>query len=243
MGIFSKLNKSKHQNLKITTDFHSHILPGIDDGAKDIEQSISMLKAFEEQGYKKIVTTPHIHSTRYPNTKNDLINAYEKLMDALTNENISLEIEFAAEYFVDNQLMKLIQEGEILSTSINKYVLVEYSFQIPPVNVERVYRLLKTNGYTPVLAHPERYEYWYGNIGMFERLKNIGFLFQCNMHSIDGFYGIIQQKNFELLANKAWIDFLGSDAHNTNTVKMIQETMQNPIIQKVIRRGILNNEL
>jgi len=244
MGIFSR----KKQNpssfgmpiMRLQTDIHSHILPGIDDGAQNIEESIMMVKSFIDQGYTKIITSPHIHSTRYKNNKNSIQAAYELLQNALIQHNLNLNIEYTAEYHFDQEFLGLIKKDEIISFGQEKYVLVEFSFLMPPVGVDRVFTLLSEKGYQPVVAHPERYEYWYGNMGLFEKLRDIGYLFQSNIHAAAGFYGGVPQRIFSMLAKNRWIDFLGSDAHDETSVNALNQSIALPVVQTVMQNGVRN---
>ncbi len=249
MGLFSRKNKAPKSGfnmpvIKLETDIHSHILPGIDDGAANINESLDMVKAFIAQGYTKIITTPHIHSLRYWNTKDSIQKAYDILIEAMSKEGLHLDIEFAAEYYLDNKFLELIcQDEEILNFSENKYVLIEFSFKSPPIGVDMVYNKLVDKGYQPVIAHPERYEYWVGNLGMFERLRDIGYLFQCNIHSAAGLYGKIPMRIFNDLSGKNWIEFLGSDAHSTHAVSQLGTSIQRSAVQKAILNGVRNHAL
>jgi tyrosine-protein phosphatase YwqE len=247
MGLFSRIkrrnNKVNHPVLRLQTDIHSHILPGIDDGAQNVEDSINMVKAFLNQGYSKIITSPHIHSTRYQNDRDSILIAYDQLKTAMNEQNLNLEIEFTAEYHLDPNFSDLIKKNEIIPFGPENYVLVEFSFQMPPVGVERVFNMLKEKGYQPVVAHPERYEYWHGNAGLFEKLRDMGYLFQSNMHAAAGFYGIVPQRIFTMLAKNGWIDFLGSDAHDEYSVNMLDRSISLPIVQTVLQKGVRNYSL
>jgi tyrosine-protein phosphatase YwqE len=247
MGLFSRKKRNAigfdFPVMRLQTDIHSHILPGIDDGAQTIEESLNMVQAFIDQGYSKIITSPHIHSTRYQNTKDSIQTAYDQLQNALIQKNLNLNIEYTAEYHFDQELLALIKKNDIIAFGKENYVLIEFSFMMPPVGVERVYKMLSDKGYQPVVAHPERYEYWYGNRGLFEKLRSIGFLFQSNIHAAAGFYGGISQQIFISLAKNGWIDFLGSDAHDTPSVEILSQSVSLPIVQSVLQKGVRNHLL
>lgn len=247
MGLFSRKKRPPSNFempiMRLETDIHSHILPGIDDGAMDIDESIQMAKAFLDQGYSKIITSPHIHATRYQNTRQSIQNAYNQLQNALVEQNLNLKIEFTAEYHFDSELISLIKHNDIISFGNDNYILIEFSFMLPPVGVDRIFSLLYEKGYQPVIAHPERYEYWYGNEGLFKKLRDIGYLFQSNIHAAAGFYGDVPQRIFSMLAKNGWIDFLGSDAHNTASVNAISQSISLPIVQTVLQNGVRNHLL
>ncbi len=247
MGLFSRKRQNhigfETPTMRLETDIHSHILPGIDDGAQTIEESIMMVESFIKQGYSKIITSPHIHATRYRNTISSIQIAYEQLQDAMLARNLSLKIEYTAEYHFDQELLSLIKKNEIIPFGQDNYVLIEFSFFMPPVGVDRVFKMLAEKGYQPVVAHPERYEYWYGNPGMFEKLRDIGFLFQANIHAAAGFYGSVPQRIFTMLAKNGWIDFLGSDAHDLPSVEILNQSISLPIVQTVLQKGVRNHVL
>ncbi len=245
MGLFGRRKQKLNHGvdmpvMRLQTDIHSHVLPGIDDGAANIDESLEMVKAFIRLGYTKIICSPHIHSDRYRNTRDSIQSAYNELMKGMEAENLHLQVEFAAEYHLDNEFLALIKKDDIISFGSERYVLVEFSFNLPPVGVDRVFNLLTEKGYQPVVAHPERYEYWHGNASLFERLRSIGYLFQSNIHAASGAYGVIPQRIFQMLAKNGWIDFLGSDAHDARSVSLLNQSIELPIVQTVLQKGVRN---
>jgi protein-tyrosine phosphatase len=161
----------------------------------------------------------------------------------MIQRNLNLNIEYTAEYHFDQELLALIKKNEIISFGKDNYVLIEFSFLMPPVGVDRVFNMLAEKGYQPVVAHPERYEYWYGNMELFEKLRDIGYLFQSNIHAAAGFYGGVSQRIFTMLAKYGWIDFLGSDAHDTPSVDILEQSISLPIVQTVLQKGVRNHLL
>ncbi|MGC9330585.1 MAG: tyrosine-protein phosphatase [Bacteroidales bacterium] len=242
MGLFSSHKKQHQPVIPIRTDMHSHLLPGIDDGAQTVEESLDMVRAFQAQGYTKIITTPHVHSQRYLNSTENIIHARDILFDAMEKEKISFPVEIAAEYYIDEHLLSLLEKDDILSFGDN-YLLCEFSFLMPPVGTEIIVKEIKNAGYIPVLAHPERYEYWHGNISMYERLRDQEFLFQANLPSTYGLYGPGPKITFEMLAKKGWVDLLGSDAHDAATIDILNEITATGVVQNIIRHGIFNHNL
>lgn len=243
MGLFSFHDKKKSKNcIKLHTDLHSHILPGIDDGASDLDESLEMAQSFINAGLHKIITTPHVHPGVYDNTSQDISNAAHNFQDALKAENIPLKLEYAAEYFVCPEVLTLMQSGEILSFGWN-YVLVEFDFFTSPFAPEKFAQDSIKTGYTPVLAHPERYEYWTGNRHAFQQLKNAGYLFQANIPSAANSYGIEAKRNFHYLSSGSMIDFLGSDAHDAATIQSLDDIINSSEVQNVLLKGIKNEFL
>ena len=176
-NIFSKSSRSKvPADLSVLNcDVHSHFIPAIDDGSISIENSVEMIKEFYNLGYKKIITTPHIMSDFYRNTPETILNGLENVRTALKNEGVSVQLEAAAEYYLDADFEKKIEEQKLLTFGKN-YLLFEVSYMNAPDNLDRVIFKLMTSGYKPVLAHPERYPFWYNHFEKYEELKDKGTL-------------------------------------------------------------------
>jgi protein-tyrosine phosphatase len=193
-------------------DIHSHLLPGIDDGAVTIEDTLFLTNELQQLGFKQCITTPHIFTTVWDNTKEIIEQKYRETLPALTKE---ISLRFAAEYMIDPYFVKLFQ-NESLATLKDNYVLVELSYINPPIQLYEILFDLQIAGYRPVLAHPERYPFYNSNFNEFTKLKNAGCLFQLNLLSTVGYYGVEATKSCELLLKKGLIDFVGSDIHHTN---------------------------
>tara|TARA_X000000368_G_scaffold405805_1_gene383360 strand:+ start:987 stop:1718 length:732 start_codon:yes stop_codon:yes gene_type:complete len=201
-------------------DIHSHILPGIDDGAKNVEESLLLISEMQKLGFSKIIGTPHTYSGVYNNTSESIEKSYKKLGKNITN----IELDFASEYMLDNSLIENLRNKNILCLKEN-YILVEMSYISAPNNLYEIIFEIKTNGFIPVLAHPERYSFFHNNIKEFYKLKKHGCFFQINLLSCTGYYGaqvLIMINN--LLKNKI-IDFVGSDIHNLNHIKAFEKNV------------------
>ena len=203
------------------TDFHNHILPGIDDGAKNVEESLMLIKAFNEIGIQNFVATPHVIGDYYPNTPESISKAFDILKGKLTNHEAS-RIKYAAEYMMDQHFIDDIEQNKVL-TIIGKNVLVEMSYFQPPLNLNEILFKLQNNSFAPILAHPERYSYLHSkDLGKYSDLKTRGCEFQLNMLSLSGHYGIgIQKTAFQLLENDK-IDYLCSDVHRIDHIEKIK---------------------
>ncbi|MBI4930747.1 MAG: hypothetical protein HY841_08295 [Bacteroidetes bacterium] len=230
-------------------DVHSHFIPGIDDGAQTMEDSISLIKSFHDLGYKKVITTPHILADGYPNTSEIILRGLEKVRVALKTEGIPIQIEAAAEYYIDFDFGRKIEQEKLLTfgkSAPNKtsgnYLLFEISFLNPPDNLEQIIFKLLTSGYKPVLAHPERYNFWHHKFEKYEQLKEKGLLFQLNINSLTGYYSYETKKVAEHLIEKNMIDFLGSDCHHSGHVNLIKtEAVYQKSLHKLIESGKLLN--
>ncbi|HIM93920.1 MAG TPA: hypothetical protein EYM49_02625, partial [Campylobacterales bacterium] len=184
MFSFFGLNSKK---LLSSVDLHSHLIPGIDDGAKDLETSLLLIKELKALGYKKLITTPHI-SDMFPNSSRTILEGYRILKEELSKQNIQIELEIGAEYYADEQFEILLESNDILSFGKERYLLFELSYFTPPQDIDNLIYDIKLKGYTPVLAHPERYLYWHLDFNKYRELKEMGTLFQINLNSTVGYY-------------------------------------------------------
>jgi protein-tyrosine phosphatase len=241
--LFSKFFSSTPHILfsSLGTDIHSHLIPGIDDGAQNMDESIALVKDLYYLGFRKIVTTPHIMADFYKNTPEIILSGLDKLKLALRNEGIIVDISAAAEYYLDEFFVDKIGKEELLTFGDN-YVLFELSFINKQPNLADVIFQLKTNGYKPVLAHPERYRYWNKNIvAECEKIKETGAYLQLNTISLTGFYGKDVRKNARDLIDSGLIDFIGSDTHKTRHLQALNLAEKDKYIQKLLNSGTLLN--
>lgn len=208
----------------IALDVHSHLLPGLDDGAKDFPMAVEMVAGLKELGFRKLVTTPHIYKEYYPNTRDEILRQGEALNKALVAAGVDLEVQPCAEYYLDEHFDELLEKDELLSFGGDKkYVLVEASFFGPPARLEEQIFRMRTKGYTPVLAHPERYMVWMSKRWQLQRLKDLGCLLQLNLLSLVGYYGKEIKKQARSFVKQGLIDFYGTDAHDPRHVEMLKE--------------------
>lgn len=221
-------------------DIHSHILPGIDDGAKNISKSIELATAFQEMGITQIITTPHISHYVWNNSP-EIINV--KLLEtrsALEENKIKIPVQAAAEYYIDDWFENLFKEKKLLTLKDN-YVLVEISYQSPPLNLHKIVFELKVAGYIPVLAHPERYVYFHRNMAEYEKLKNLGCLFQFNLLAAVGYYGSKIAQTADELLKKGMYDFCGTDIHHRKHIEAFQEKVKIDNFS-ILKEVISNNQ-
>ncbi len=201
-------------------DIHSHLLPGIDDGSPDLDTSEKLLKGLERLGFAKFITTPHIISDVWNNTKQSIQEAESKTIAELKTLNIGNRLKAAAEYMIDSQFRELFTNKSLLTLRDN-YVLVEISYLRPPIQLYETLFELQTCGYKPVLAHPERYNFYHNNLDEYTKLKNAGCSFQLNMLSTTGYYGPNVAKAADFLLGNRMIDFVGSDVHHSRHIDYI----------------------
>ena len=224
----------------LSTDIHSHFIPGIDDGAENIEASIDLVRAMAGLGYKKLITTPHVMSDFYKNTPENIMEGLSKLREAIAHAGIDIEVEAAAEYYCDHAFEKKIAEGKLLTFS-GKYVLMELSYMNPSDNFDTITFKLQLEGYTPVLAHPERYPYWYHNFDQYAAIREKGILLQVNIGSLVGHYGSGPKRIAERLVEYNLVDLLGSDVHKMSHIDLIRKAESNKVVKNLCASGRLKN--
>ncbi len=233
-------NKSKTTQHYLV-DVHSHLIPGIDDGAKTMQESIRLIKSLKELGFKKLVITPHTMYHKYPNSSNVILAGLEKLKIELKDQNVDMALEAASEYYLDEHFMKLLRERDILTFGSN-YLLFEMSYGLKPVNFMSAIFDMKAAGYQPVLAHPERYLFMHRDFKIYKTLKDNGVLFQLNLNSLGGYYSKAVQKIAYKLVQEGWIDFIGSDTHKESHVKHFSKLFHSSVLKEVLEKNVIRNE-
>jgi tyrosine-protein phosphatase YwqE len=198
------------------------LIPGIDDGSKTMEESLKLIKRLSDYGLRKLITTPHIMSEYYKNTPEIISMGLEELRKAIKNEGIPVEIDAAAEYYMDEIFLEKITEGEKLLTFGEGYVLVETGFVNRPQMLLETLFQLEISGYKPILAHPERYQYLIGDKSLLEDLVDRKILFQINLLSLTGFYSKPVKDFAESLLERDLVKFLGTDCHNERYLDMLE---------------------
>ncbi len=243
-NFFSSLFVSSREiNQEICVDIHSHLIPGIDDGSKRMEDSISMILSLKSLGYKKLIITPHIKSDQFPNSIEIIKDGFFKLVGELLERGIDMEIEVGAEYFVDEHFYALLRAKDILTFGKN-YLLFEFSYYTPPRDLRNLIHEIKLAGYIPVLAHPERYAYFHDDFSKYEELKEWGVLFQININSISGYYSKAPQTIVKKLIKNSMVDFVGSDTHHKRHIKALEEGLKSSLYRQIFKKNsILNNNL
>lgn len=226
------------------TDMHSHLIPGVDDGAPDMETSLSLIRGMAALGFKKLITTPHIMWEMYPNTEEDIKMRLEELRKKVQEEGIGVEIQAAAEYFLDGHFKSLLESKKPLLTISGNMVLVEFSMASPPLDLKELLFDLQLQGYQPVIAHPERYVYHERNKEFFVELKAAGYLFQLNINSLAGFYGKSSQNLAQYFIKNDYYDLAGTDLHSFRHLEALRHPAISGPLGKLIEKGrLMNGEL
>jgi protein-tyrosine phosphatase len=223
-------------------DVHSHLIPGIDDGAGDMDGSLRLIRGMLALGYERIITTPHVNSSVFPNTPESIRAGETSVVKRLREEGIAVEFRAAAEYLMDDGFVRLLSEDEPLLTLKDNLVLVELSFAVPAINLRDILFQLQLKGYQPVLAHPERYLYFGANKGWYDQIRDAGCLFQMNLLSIIGYYGKESRQLAEYLLKKKYVDFLGSDLHHEQHLRALGSSGRLlEIVDRLLETGLIRN--
>lgn len=221
-------------------DMHSHLLPGIDDGSKSIEESLELIQGLIKLGYSGAITTPHVMGDYYPNTEATIQPAWEALKKALHKAGINFRLEASAEYNLDTYTAELFAKGEILPMP-GKRILVEMSFFGAPPDLENRIFQLRLQGYLPIMAHPERYSYYIGNLKALERIQELGCDLQVNILSLTGHYGAPVAKWAKTLLDKGMISYLGTDMHNARHLQGLQDALKHKDVLRILQRYTFKN--
>ncbi|WP_273445270.1 tyrosine-protein phosphatase [Neolewinella agarilytica] len=225
------------------TDIHSHILPGIDDGAQTLTESFQLLNGLSELGFDRFYATPHVIADRYPNTPETIQSALKKITDVISNRGDTFHVEAAAEYLIDESFEHLL-DGKGIMTLPGKRVLIEMPFVAPSPNMEEYIFKLQVNGLHPVMAHPERYNYWQNETEEWKRVVKLGCELQVNLLSLFGYYGKgARNRAFDLI-NKGWVSFLATDIHNVQQLSVLKAGLKDRSVAKLLsEHEFFNNKL
>jgi len=235
--------KKHHSNPKLPflVDVHSHLIPYLDDGVTSEEESMYILQTFLKMGYKKVITTPHVKVDQYPNKTNDILSGAAAIRNRIKNERLPIIFEAAAEYFLDDTLLAMLQNNEPLLTFGDKYLLFETSFLNKPAFLEEAIFKMNINGYRPVFAHPERYIYLQSDPQSITILKDMNVRLQVNLLSLSGYYSRAAKKLAMRLIADGLVDFIGSDCHNASQANEIVRSLSS-LNKRTLRQLQVKNE-
>lgn len=228
-------NKKKSKEIMldhIGIDVHSHMIPGVDDGVETIEESVAMIAKLQSLGYQQAITTPHVMWDCYRNTPELVLGKLEEVREACKEAGLSIRIGAAAEYFLDEHFNHLLNTDQQMLTLPGKRLLVELPYSTPLMNTSETLFSIIEKGYQPVLAHPERYTYFYSDPSIYKKLADGGCELQVNILSLSGYYGENINKMAEWLLKNNLVTFLGTDAHKIQHLEMIQRSNKNNWIMR-----------
>lgn len=205
--------KKQPQKLWFDTDIHCHIIPGIDDGSRNAQMSADLIERMQSWGIERIIASPHVTQDTFENTPQTIAPALEQLHSELSRRGNPIKVTNSAEYRIDEFFARQLQDGVIMPYPGN-YILIENSFMQEPWNLDQLIFDLQVKGYKPVMAHPERFSYYYNKRERYKALHNAGALFQVNVLSLSGYYGKSEKQIAEWLIDNDLVDFNGTDLHN-----------------------------
>ena len=213
--INNKVNVEDSGLLEGFRDCHCHLLPGVDDGVQDTNETMRILEEWERCGVREVWLTPHIMED-IPNEALALRNKLE-ILTAYYRGNIKLHL--AAEHMMDGLFIKLLEKNDVMSIGRGRdKLLVETSYYTPPMNMRNIIEHVKTKGFKPILAHPERYQYMDKND--YRMWKRLGVLLQLNVPSLVGAYGPDVQQKAEWLLRENMYDYCGTDTHSIGQMEL-----------------------
>ena len=202
-------------------DIHSHLLFGLDDGAKTFEDTLFLTKSMIDFGVAAFITTPHTIQHVWENKKKDIESSNEVTKLLLAQHDIKIPFKAASEYLMDDNFVQQFQSESLLTLKEN-FVLVEMSYINAPMQLYSILFDLQVAGYTPVLAHPERYLFYHNNFSEYLKLRKAGCLFQLNLLSVVGYYGEVVFQIAKKLLENGMIDYVGSDVHHKNHIQAFE---------------------
>ncbi|MDB0602029.1 histidinol phosphatase [Tenacibaculum maritimum] len=214
-------------------DIHSHLLPGIDDGAKNMENSIELIAKMRSYGIKNLITTPHVLGDLYPNSSEIIKEKLEEVKLELKKKKMKdISIRAAAEYMMDEQFLERLKNDDILTLKDN-FILVEMSYFNAPYNLYEILFDIQLKSYKPVLAHPERYNFYHNNFESYYKLKKSGCVFQLNLLSLTEQYGKGVQRVAKRLLKEGMYDFVGTDTHHHNHLNLLEKIGNKKIVKSI----------
>ncbi|HLP50836.1 MAG TPA: CpsB/CapC family capsule biosynthesis tyrosine phosphatase [Chitinophagales bacterium] len=223
-------------------DFHNHVLPGIDDGSRNIDDSITMLRNFEQLGIKKVVASPHSMADGYINSNEKILQTRDMVQQAIDKAGINIQFAAAAEYYMDELFMEKIEKKDLLTVGKN-YVLMELSYLSKPNNTGDAIYKLQVAGYNLILAHPERYPYYYeDSFENYKKFKDRGVYFQINLGSLVGKYGGAAKYTAEKMIDEGIVEFASSDLHNIGQFETLRQCLQSKHLEKLFNSDRFKNK-
>jgi tyrosine-protein phosphatase YwqE len=228
----------------LNADMHSHLLPGIDDGAEDMENSLELIKGMRKLGYKKLITTPHVMWDMYKNSHEIIREKLALVRQAVKDAGIDVEINAAAEYFLDEHVEELLRNKEPLLTIKDNMVLTEFSMAFPSMNIKEIIFEMHMQGYQTIIAHPERYIYLERNKEFYTELRDSGCFFQLNLLSMSGHYGRSVVELAQYLLKNGFYNLIGTDLHHSGHLEGLQRFEMPLSLKRILEEGkILNTSL
>lgn len=241
-SIFKKSKTVPNPFAVLGTDMHNHLIPQVDDGSKSVEETMACLDTMREVGFNSLYITPHFQF-RFPNKEDDISQRYNALQQDLKEKGVPMTLKgIGGEYRIDDTFAQRIEDNKFLT--VEGKVLVELSLHQVRMGVVETLFDLGMKDRDIILAHPERYPYYNAHSEVLEALKEQGVFFQVNILSLSGFYGDVAQRNAFEFIKKGWVEYLGTDMHNTTYANALRNAASDKKVQKVLaEHQFLNSQL
>lgn len=241
-----KLNRwnkfpSARDKLKfLGVDMHNHLLPGLDDGSKSLEDSFKLLSGLQELGLEQFICTPHVMEGVYPNNVDSIFSVRDSFNTYLSTHGIETKVASSAEYMIDSSLRKLIDTDQ-LCVIAGEYVLVEMSYLAESRELFQIIFDIQKKGYKPILAHPERYSYYHNRKDVFRKIKDAGCYLQLNLLSISRYYGAEVRSVASQLIKSGMYDFVGTDLHHDKHLIALNSLLEKYPVERMLKNCNLKN--
>lgn len=234
--------------LPLAVDVNAHVLPGLDHGADTEAEGLRLLIRFQELGYRKVISTPHVMQRYYPVTPERVQVQLERMRFLAFQRGLYIRLDAAAQYYFDEHFLTKLRQRESLLCLMPRqgdvrYLLFETSLVAKPSELWEAVGLMTRQGYSPVMAHPERCLYLQKNFDLVRRLHEHNVLFQVNVNSLSGFYSRNAQRLAEQLVEEKLVAFLGSDGHRLDQLDALEAAADLPHYRQAVAMGLLNNTL
>jgi tyrosine-protein phosphatase YwqE len=241
--MFGLRKKHGHTDLQwMGTDIHSHLLPGIDDGVQELATSVDFIKKLQGLGLNHFIMTPHVYDEVHPNTPEIIAATHNCLENELRKEAVDVRTFAAAEHMLGEQFADLLKSNQ-LNTFPNNFLLIEMPWLAEPMQLEQTIFEIVTKGYKPIMAHPERYTFYFQRPQAYHRLKELGCLLQLNLLSPTGYYGKEVAKTTMSLIKKGLYDLVGTDLHHDRHLGKITQYVKSGQAYKDLGNLNLQNQL
>ncbi len=242
-GLFKKSSKTKEISAITQTDMHNHLLPGIDDGSPNVEISIELIKGMQALGYSNFICTPHVFKEVHNNNYDTVSAAYDLLQSEIIKQNIPVKIAFGAEYMINHDFEQIFKSDKLLLLP-NKHILIEMSYMNESSNIKSAIFDIQMKGLQPILAHPERYNFYHTRFDKYEQYYDTGVDLQLNLLSLTGYYGKEVKNIAERLLAKEMYTWIGTDLHHGKHLEGLQKLISSSAMEKLQKiKGLKNNSL
>jgi len=227
----------------MAVDIHSHLIPGIDDGVKTIDDSIFVLRHLEKLGFKKIITSPHVMADGYKNNPEIILKGRDLVREAIKANAINIDFDATGEYNIDEGMYEKIEKKELLPFGKN-YIMVEMPFLAKPSIMADIIYKLQIAGYNVILAHPERYPYFHeSDFSSYDSLKDRNLLFQINIGSLAGIYGKAAKFTAEKMIDENMVELVGTDLHGAKHLEVLEHCLSLKYLVKILNYDKLINKI